>query len=897
MTADDKSLGDAATHAGAKGRLARDEVSLGDERTFGGGDAAGVDTILEDIEIVDLETRYKVEGTLGQGGMGAVVLATDTRLGRKVAIKRILGEAARNKTAMQRFLTEARSIAAISHPNVVQIYELGVAKDGPFLIIEYVEGGSLLDRCKAAPLTADEAVRMIGQVCDGLGRAHALGIIHRDIKPANVLLTKDGTPKLTDFGLAKAEAADHQMTMTGAVMGTPDFMPPEQRRDAALVDHRSDLWSLAATLYQAVTGKSPKVIRLHELPSDLQPILSKALEDDKEARYQSAGEFREALLGIGTAAKQPKHVKQPERIDGVLQEGQCRACGTITSDLSKKFCRNPACGASLRVPCLKCDTQIPVWDGVCGECGGNQPAILDSRRGDLAAKQARAESLAREYDFPAALHLAAELSGQSHPDLADFVAWAGSFVESTEAEKARQEALAAEKVREAEAHRNAFDYPAAIHALEAVPQPLRSAGARSLLETCQSRKNESDALVATIADRITRKDLGGLLPLVERSVELRGDRKDLAKIRGQLIERRDGRVARAIAAMEAGDARAAAAAFAGAVEEDFTTDQQALLARVTRAIELEAEIARLVKEAKADATITPEEAAGILDAAAQYLALNPKNEQIRRLTRQTEGIAKPVLAARQRDRMLSQPPIENSIGIRLKLLPAGTFTMGQAGGDKDETPHEVTLTKPFYMGVYEVTNAQWKRVMGSEPSNWKDDDRPVEQVSWDDANEFCRRLSALPEEKRAGRVYRLPTEAEWEYACRAGTTTKWSFGDDESGLGDYAWFKGNSGSQTHAVGKKKPNAWGLFDMHGNVWEWCSDWYGDYAKAAVTDPQGPSGGSIRVFRGGSWCNSAGHCRSAFRNGNDPSFRLGDLGFRLALSPSGAEREPPEAAIRK
>ncbi len=584
MTTDDEnSLGDAATFAGAKPRPSRDDLSLGDERTLGGGDAAGLETVIDDIEIVDLETRYTIEGTLGQGGMGAVLLATDTRLGRKVAIKRILGEAARSKTAIMRFLTEAKAIAALNHPNVVQIYELGVAKDGPFLVIEYIDGGSLLDLCKAGPIAAERAIGLIAQVCDGLGRAHDVGIIHRDIKPANVLLTKDGTPKLTDFGLAKAEAADHQMTMTGAVMGTPDFMPPEQRRDAALVDHRSDLWSLAATLYQVLTGKSPKVIRVHELPSDLQPILSKALEDDKEARYQSASEFKEALLGIGTAAKQPK---QPERIDGVLQEGQCRACGTITSDLTKKFCRNPQCGASLRVPCLKCDTQIPVWDGVCGECGGNQPALLDSRRGDLTAKQAQAESLAREYDFPAALHLAAELAGQSHPDLADFVAWAGSFVETTEVEKARQEALAAEKLQEAEAHRNAFDYPAAIHALEAVPQPLRGDDARSLLEACQSRKHESDALVATIANRINRKDVGGLLPLVERAAELRGDRKDLAKIRGQLIERRDGTVARAIAAMEAGDVRAAAAAFKGAVAEDFTTDQQALIARVTRAIEV-----------------------------------------------------------------------------------------------------------------------------------------------------------------------------------------------------------------------------------------------------------------------------------------------------------------------
>ncbi len=244
--------------------------------------------------------------------------------------------------------------------------------------------------------------------------------------------------------------------------------------------------------------------------------------------------------------------------------------------------------------------------------------------------------------------------------------------------------------------------------------------------------------------------------------------------------------------------------------------------------------------------------------------------------------------------------IENSIGVTLKLIPAGTFTMGQAGGDVDEWPHEVTLTRPFYIGVYEVTNAEWKRVMGSVPSQWKDDDRPVEKVSWEDANEFCRRLSEMPEEKDAGRVYRLPTEAEWEYACRAGTTTKYSFGDDESLLGDFAWFDGNAGSQTHPIGQKRPNAWGLYDMHGNVWEWCSDGLADYPRGSVTDPKGPSSASGRVRRGGSWVRRGGswastarYCRSTTRLRHDPSFRNFILGFRLALSPSGVEPVPPEA----
>lgn len=234
--------------------------------------------------------------------------------------------------------------------------------------------------------------------------------------------------------------------------------------------------------------------------------------------------------------------------------------------------------------------------------------------------------------------------------------------------------------------------------------------------------------------------------------------------------------------------------------------------------------------------------------------------------------------------------LKNSIGIELKLLPAGRFTMGQADGDADETPHQVTLTAPFYMGACEVTNAQWKRVMGSVPSHWKYRELPVESITWEDALEFCRKLSALPQERQAGRVYRLPTEAEWEYACRAGSATQYSFGDDEAFLVDHAWYF-HQGGQAHPVGQKTPNAWGLFDMHGNVSEWCSDWYGDYGRGAATDPVGPMNASTRVLRGGNWRCAAVACRSASRAQLDPSGRSSYLGFRLALDlPGGRQTEP-------
>jgi formylglycine-generating enzyme required for sulfatase activity len=221
--------------------------------------------------------------------------------------------------------------------------------------------------------------------------------------------------------------------------------------------------------------------------------------------------------------------------------------------------------------------------------------------------------------------------------------------------------------------------------------------------------------------------------------------------------------------------------------------------------------------------------------------------------------------------------------MKLVLIPAGTFTMGsplnEARRDDDEGPQkQVTLTKPFYMGIYEVTQAQYNAVMGSNPSQFKDDwSHPVENVSWNDAVAFCKKLS-----EKTGRTVRLPTEAEWEYACRAGSRTRYSFGDDAEQLPRYAWFRKNSGSKTQPVGQKQSNAWGLFDMHGNVWEWCSDWSGSYANAVATDPTGPKGGKSRVLRGGCWYSHSQYCRSADRGGGSPGLRGGNYGFRVAVS---------------
>ncbi len=251
---------------------------------------------------------------------------------------------------------------------------------------------------------------------------------------------------------------------------------------------------------------------------------------------------------------------------------------------------------------------------------------------------------------------------------------------------------------------------------------------------------------------------------------------------------------------------------------------------------------------------------------------------------------------------LAQPSMEitNSIGMKLVLVSKGTFNMGspiaEEGAEDDESQHQVTISKDYFLGMTEVTQGQYEKVMGTNPSSFqkeviRNSDSsmyPVEQISWKDAVEFCEKLSDLPEEEKAGRVYRLPTEAEWEYACRAGSKTAYCSGESLESLSDNAWFHSNSENQTHPVEQKKPNALGFCDMHGNVWEWCSDRYGEYPKESVIDPIGPREGADRVLRGGSWFNVAAHCRSASRHCYHPSLRnfLNRHGFRVALnSPPG------------
>ncbi|WP_302428054.1 SUMF1/EgtB/PvdO family nonheme iron enzyme [uncultured Prevotella sp.] len=227
-------------------------------------------------------------------------------------------------------------------------------------------------------------------------------------------------------------------------------------------------------------------------------------------------------------------------------------------------------------------------------------------------------------------------------------------------------------------------------------------------------------------------------------------------------------------------------------------------------------------------------------------------------------------------------PVKDGISIEMVRVEAGTFTMGATPEMKDpyddEKPtHQVTLTNDYYIGKYEVTQALWQAVMGYNPSNFKGDNLPVEQVNWYDCQEFISKLNNI-----TGKKFRLPSEAEWEYAARGGKKSRGYQYSGSSNLSDVAWYEDNSGSKTHAVGSKQANELGIYDMTGNVWEWCQDWYGKYSRSSQTNPTCTNNGFYRVSRGGCWGDAAWFCRSSYRYGRTSVYHYDFLGLRLVLS---------------
>ncbi|HIF02414.1 MAG TPA: hypothetical protein EYQ84_03495 [Nitrospinaceae bacterium] len=463
------------------------------------------------LPYINLSSRYIFEGELGKGGMGAVLLARDNSLGRHVAIKRIHGSMVRSKKAIDRFVTEARSIAALSFENIVQIYEFGRDEDGPFVVLEYVSGGTLLERIRRGKLETEVAVEIICHLCNALSIAHGNGIIHRDIKPANILLTKEGIPKLTDFGLAQDQKAENTQADVGEIIGTIEFMPPEQRAGSSNGDERSGLWSLAATGYQMVTGKSPKVIREREMPVNLRNVLLKALEDRPRDRYQTASELKLAFQSA---------VARGAILKGDLEEGICASCNVV-NDITRKYCRN--CSESLIESCLSCEFECPVWEDVCGECGTSQSKAKTALLLEYQNAIDTAEQALAMFEFDSA-------SGYLEPVLVCNYNFAGQLVDvaSQVSDKIKRERTVQFKLQDelldlALEQLASFDYEAAEWTLAKFPVELRSKEFADLLAETIQKKETAVQLRCDIQECLKARVVDGLLKTTEQYLLLKPD--------------------------------------------------------------------------------------------------------------------------------------------------------------------------------------------------------------------------------------------------------------------------------------------------------------------------------------------------------------------------------------
>lgn len=820
------------------------------------------DLALEAIPLVDLSRQYDLLERLGQGGMGTVTRARLKGLSRCVAIKRMKAEYRGLVSYQLRFIEEAKAVSALRHRNILQIENWGRDDEGPFLVLEYINGEDLAARVeRKGPLTADDVQDIACAVCDGLQHAHNHGIIHRDIKPHNILIAANGDVKLTDFGLVRQIESDLHLSKSGQILGSLPYMAPEQRDDPRKADRRSDVWSLGATMYHLLVGQIPPVSMLFEfdrVPESLRLPLRRALSLYSAERWPSAGDFsdalRQAILPQQSASAVPG-ITVPAATD--RQDGECRRCQVVNPE-DRLYCKK--CGGNLQEPCLQCGVSIGVWEHWCPKCGLNLDQHFSQQCERIqAAKQDYHDHLAQQ-DFAAARTLIHRVSTQfSHVRYRDQLNWANG---------------AEEQIQQLEA--------SAHHARQI-----------AVLET-------------QIAAAIRETDVRQLDISLQQLTDLCPDHGDIAFAQNELsrIVREHHLRVKQIA--EQSRDYAAAAALLDSIPQPLQIERLAseVYRRRDRVIELEGQIQQCEESRNWQE---------MMESAAALQKLQPKRIDV------VQWISK---AERERQeatnrRLLVAPfdadqaaaaqaawakflgievEVTNNLGMKFRVIPPGIFQMGSPESEvsrcSDEQQHKVRINHPKLLGVYPVTQGEWTKLMGSNPSHFaavkgEDTSRfPVENVNWDDCKEFLQRLNLQHPMPRW--VYRLPTEAEWEYACRAGTVTPFWFGSQLNGEhgncdGNHPYpdntAKGPYLKRPCVVGNYGANPFGIYDQHGNVWEWCRDWYGAYGTLDADDPSGPSSGSSRVLRGGAWINRARRCDSADRSYSDPSVRYYGIGFRV------------------
>ena len=872
--------------------------------------------------------RYVVESELGQGGMGVVYLCLDKVGGVKVAVKGLPPEVSHNSDEMEEVRRNFQLVCALRHPGIAGIRTLEREESTGlyYLVMDIAEGQNLTRwmREHDEPGLTAEKLTILRDIASALDYAHERRILHRDIKPGNIMVGPDGHAQVLDFGLAAQirSSMSRVSLMVTSQSGTPAYKSPEQWRGRPQ-RAAADQYSLAVIAYKMISGELPfdgddltmlgRAVmnevpeKVSGVPAPVNAALQKALAKEPEDRFESCAAFAAALssdgraltlaaplkwiaasvilltLAVGGGLWWHERVKSEELVSTEPRTVAASATGAATAVPEVSQVRQTVVNAdadlrrqeevakltttrtkiTIKVSAAKDDyakvapyrsekegfeshlSEIDrQWEAVEGI---QNPKTLAEAEKTLAAVTEAADAIAFELNWlstnrdgcDAAKRIEKEIADELEPKLREFKA---DDVAKSKYDKGQGERAAASSAL----GRGEF------------------ASARRQYETAKT------TLSAALAEARQFH--------IKTALTVANEYKN--------AERWQNCIDEAMKVLGWDSQNAEAQALKTDAESHLTPTLRVVAKVGEREVKATATFGdkRLVSPWVWNENVREGKILPNADTAVEYVEgdkryVGTMKSQI------VDWVGSKTVVVNLVECKEPKPGEEREFelvnGVRMKFCwcPPGDFMMGspttEDPRDNDEVQHRVKLTQGFWMGKYEVTQRQWESVMGDNPSRFKGANRPVEQVSWNDCQEFIRKVNA------AGQVkVELPTEAQWEYACRAGSTTAYCCGNrlDDA----YAWYYDNSASKTHDVNTLKPNAWGLYDMHGNVWEWCADWYGTYPMGSVTDPTGAASGGLRVDRGGGCNYIARYCRSAYRSRNWPGSRYYNLGFRLVCS---------------
>ncbi len=870
----------------------------------------------------------KVGSRISKGGMGVIYRGYHTKLDIDVAVKFLLPDRVQeNSDDVRRFVREARLAAQLNSENLVRVFDVNSQGKYHYVVMEFVRGETARERVeRKGPLAESEALDIVIGAARGLDAAHRKSIVHRDIKPDNIMIDVTGLVKLADLGIAKAhgEAGQSQETITqpGLLIGTPAYMAPEQMKFHGQVGSAADIYSMGSTLYYFLTGKPPyegtliTIIQAvtmkgfpdirKERPQISEPVLrllDRCTRSDARQRFQNAAALLEEIKRLGherrslaTAAerlptaqtsarpppavpRQKAHLQKPATVD---REVRAKIAAQRRGSAKSQPGRQTVAGSYLVVLLL-------------GACLSAATYYTYREFLDDASRQG---TTARAMERPAAPPSTGPEAQAADPPLEEPPPPAATPVEATEsaepAERERWEELS----------------------------PAESSPIKALLEAWPAREKEVQRLLASLCAADGGKGAGiacelahsEFLAFLRKLPAAGASREELESLVAFLAStppppagfaalrvahdeerRRVLSVYLASASREArsllggGDPAGAAAL----LDQILRFARQWKLAPISPRAVLELQdlrnkipdpVAFSPKAAEEPAPTPPVEPPHA--PAASEASPAAEAQEVPRDLPWAQGLA----SAFQTERAhLAGVPLalEISLGagvtMRLLYVPDGSFLRG---GGPEGPPRKVKLSRGFYLGIHEVTWDQWRAVTDADPPGvplrrrGKDmGDLPATGVSWTEAAHFCRLVSErLAAEGTHGRL-RLPTEAEWEYACRAGSHSLFPWGDEFSD--DHTWYWMNSQRRPQQVGSKRPNAWGFFDVLGNVNEWCADWLEPLPHGDLADPVGPASGTIRALRGGSWKDYKGQIRPGLRRGFPPDRGDPETGFRVAM----------------